>query len=269
MRVCSLIHISTPQSFDNCTLMVKSARVGFPTAKLDFWLNPTEHYRWTDVEQMVAAVGGSLIYHPHIIHHADWIKQRVDETEGKLIIVDPDVHFWQSCEAWDFPSLLAGYYIPEMWNDSTDCRSVERLHTSLLWIKDTAALRAKVKELYPLCHDLRAAPFCSCDPYTPAVKFYRGEPVFWDTCANLYHMVGGTKFVKEHWSCYDHLSSASFYDLIKEYLGPREHELWRWMHTEGSKNLDVVRRISWPMTEIYIAEKVAQGKTIKRKICSI
>jgi len=271
MKVISLIHISTPQSFDNCMLMLRSARVGFPDSEIEVSINPTPALAGYChiLRELTDLKGIKLTWNMEVVHHAEWIKDRVEEHDGALVIVDPDVHFWKSVENWKFSSLLAGYLIPELWNDATQCRSVSRLHTSLLWINDTVALRAKIKELYPLCHDQRAAPFCPCDPYTPAVKFFQGEPIFWDTCAQLYHMVGGTHFSKEHWDCYDHLSSASFYDLINEYLGKNENPLWTWTHTEGAKNLEVLRRLSWPMTEAYIAEKVAQGKSIKRKILDV
>jgi len=216
MKVKSLITITNPDLFDNCTLMFRTLRVGFPTAEIEVTdnatIDPTHRRR---IRELCAASNVDYSYSSHRLHHAEWICNSIELGQGKLIIVDPDTMFWKSCEGpeFDFPTHIAGYHVPVIYNEFARCVSFERLHTSFLVVKDCEALVDATQQLYqPACAE--GGEYCPFDPYMPCVKAVRGKYMFWDSCANLYNMVGGTHFTETQLECYDHLNSAGFYDIM-------------------------------------------------------
>lgn len=257
MKVCILISIPDTTYFDNCTLVFKTLRVGFPTAEVEVFINNvglmSDRLR---VEALARdADAHRVFYMDERVHHADWIKQRVamcsDET---LVILDGDVHFWASCEDWKFGMPLAGYHVPEIWNPWTNCRSLPRLHTSFLWFKVS-----EVKTLLALLmpeNDVWAPN----DPFMPCVQYIRGEPIFWDTCANLYAMIGGEPFSDEHTACFEHLNSAGFVEVVARKMGGKTGADFKMFHTLAPKDMHFVRTFGWPMLKKYYRAKQIEAQ---------
>jgi len=258
MRVNILVSVPDPKYFEACTLCFDTLRVGFPTADINVWINPFQCVK--EIEAKARQVGCMVNYCDKVVHHAAWIAERLYNVTGPMVILDPDTYFLESCEGWKFDTQLAGHYNPAMWNDFAQCRSVERLHTSFLWFSDPPELVRRINQVYPWCNR-QNGDYCPCDPFMPAVRFVQGEPFFWDSCANLYNMVGGTAFGPEHFACYGHLNSSAFMDVMLERLGnPRDAEIFKWLHDEGLHALPRYHKLLWETTNRYYTNKAAQLK---------
>ena len=272
-KVKILVTVPNPEHLNACTLVFDTLRVGFPTAQITVDINPSTDVQadtsWATAQKAIAA-GCSWRLLSKKVHHADWIRQQVErhDSESPLIILDADTVFWKSCEDWVFPSdtLLAGYYVPRIWNDFAKCVSFPRLHTSLLWMPNTAALRCRIAAAYPPALEAHGE-YCPCDPYMPAVRFEKGKPYFWDTCANLYNMLPPSEvahFTPERLECYDHLNSASFYDVMLDRLHG-DKEGFAYLHRFGTLpgRPNVLRNL-WPHVDAYYAERALQARLEER-----
>ncbi len=213
-HVVVLMTIPKPDRFAVGTSCLSTLRVGFPDARITVYDN-------VNPEDMAWAIGAKikekcpdveLVKLPKRLHHAQWIKQMIEENTKNLFIVDPDTFFWERCDWFEF-TRLAGHHIPMIWNEFSNCISMPRLHTAMLYIPDCLQLILDIMQSYPECHE-EAGEYCPCDPFMPAVRFIEGVPYFWDTCSGLYHMVGGQHFQPKHLNCYSHVNSSSFYDLM-------------------------------------------------------
>ena len=273
-----LVTVNDMAQFDACTLCFESLRVGWPTADIWVYLNMVQEsngeiYRKV-AEKLTAAEVKNTNAVFHLIqqsrtHHADWIREQVNQDyPGPLVIADPDIVYWKSCEDWEFlpETLFAGYWHPRMWNDFAQCVSVQRIHTSMMVFPNTEALCDGIREAYPLAQEPHGE-YCPCDPFMPAVRFDDSVPIFWDTCANLYNMLLSIKGEIRQWpalehfgsrqlSCYDHLNSASFYDVMVERLDEETSQGFVIAHREWVKNPTPGL---WRLVDEYYKQKAIEG----------
>jgi hypothetical protein len=147
-----------------------------------------------------------------------------------------------------------------MFNDFARCISVPRIHTSLLVFPDTNSLRCAVQGAYTEAWK-EHGDYCPCDPFMGQVMFDEGKPVFWDCCANLYNMLQRVPasvyhFGEKEKACYDHLNSASFYDVMSTRLEGLNREGFIKAHTEWVKN---PRPGLWPLADEYYRQKEIEG----------
>ncbi len=255
MKVCILISIPDPKYFDNCTMVFKTLRVGYPTASVHVTVNGVgreeDQYKATSLAGTAGANYIHMAGEP--LHHGAWIRDTFNacsnDTEP-LVILDGDIHFWKSCEDWKFTAPLAGFYMPEIWNVWSNCRSVPRLHTSHLWFTDPKQLAEKIGRRYP-----RNDEYSPCDPFMPETRFINGEPLFWDTCSNLYNMVGGFHFGQEHLACYEHLNSAGFVEKVAGLMGGKTGEDFKMFHRLAPHDPELARTFGWPMVKHYLKKK--------------
>src|SRR5437899_2820158 len=130
MKVKILLAIPDERSYGPCTMVLDTIRVGYPNSEVEVWLNPT------GPGDLLAQAGNrakekdcvTILHIGPPLHHAEWIKALVEgharrREDGPLIIVDGDVMFHSSCEDWKFDQFLAGYFVPEMYNDFSQCKS--------------------------------------------------------------------------------------------------------------------------------------------------
>ena len=161
---------------------------------------------------------------------------------------------------------MAGYFVPRIWNDFAKCISVPRIHTSLMVFPDTVKLGEAIRQAYPWFWK-RDGNYCPCDPFSPSVAFKcGGKPIFWDTCANLYNMLLSLEkesvlrklsyFTPAQLECYDHLNSASFYDVMSTRLEGVSREGFIRSHDEWVKN---PRPGLWPLVNEYYWQKSVEG----------
>lgn len=222
-----LVTINNPNLAELSLLVFKTLRVGFPTAEVRVDLNgePASSYYGK-----VVRYPGTDIVLPHNtrIHHADWISRVVANATGPTVILDSDIILWRPVEHWTFApgTLLAGRYIPRIWNEWSGCPSVPRLHTSMLWLPDPPRLREALRTIYPRSHE-PLGEYCPCDPWSPAVRFDMGRPTFWDTAAGAFNMLPQKSYLfgPGELSSYTHINSPTFHDVFVHRLSdPQAYE---------------------------------------------
>ena len=257
-----LVAVNDIAQFDACTLCCETLRVGWPTAHIYVYVNGGAHYGDIADKLQRFNVLPVDLFSTKPIHHPDWIRQQVlQKSPGPLVIADPDIVYWKSCEDWEFNSetLLAGHANPRMWNDFARCVSVPRIHTHMMVFPDTKRLRNEIILAYPPAYE-PFGEFCSFDPFKGRVMFEEGHPVFWDNCANLYSMLGAGRvkhFTTEHTQCYDHLNSASYYEFIRDRVDPATKAGFTYAYGEWLKN---PRPGLWPMMDRYYEQKAIEAR---------
>ncbi len=273
ISVHSLITVPDEKSFAACTLVMDSIRVGFPTSHVTFHIN----YDLTPPDLAEAVINkvnkispvakwwftvGTATYQRASVHHAYWIKRVVEnhaayDPPGPLVIVDGDTHFWKSCEYWTFDSLFAGYYVPYIWNDFAKCPSFPRLHTSFMWFEDTAGLIGLIQDAYPPAVQ-EHGEYCPLECFMPGVRFIDRQAFFWDSCAGLFNAIGGQPFAAPHLEFYEHLNSASFFNVMHNRL--EAQDAFEFLHTHAPKNMEQFRGQIWPIVNEYYQRKHVQAK---------
>jgi hypothetical protein len=97
----------------------------------------------------------------------------------------------------------------------------------------------------------------------PAVRFIGGRPFFWDSCANLFQMLGYKSCAPletKHLECFDHLNSASFYDVMMERMD--DNRGFAFAHNELVKTPEKLRNL-WPIIDSYYRQKKIEGNLIQ------
>jgi len=269
-RVKILLTIPDEKSYGPCTMVLDTIRVGYPDAFVEVYLNPNKARSMKNCDLLCDAAVRATKQDCRVAHlndytrHGEWIKRMVEAhasdlgDQGPLIIVDGDVMFHKSCEGWEFGSaLMAGYFVPEIWNDFAICRSYSRLHTSHLWFTAPREMLRLVRLRVP-------APFeelgehCPLDIFNPCIKVVDGKPKFWDTTCVAYQLLGGFKFGPEHLDCYDHLNSASCREVMLQRLAPHRGQALEYAHTVGYKDAALLKRELWAAQNSYYSEKSKQ-----------
>lgn len=230
MNVHILLTIPTADVFDDCTLCFETLRVGFPTANIHITTNG-HVIGGGQIDIDILKRAGEKIkrfgfksHHSSGINHFDWIKYvlTLPDDGTPTIILDGDTIFWSSCEGWKFEENLAGYYVPLHLTEFGQMAYISRLHTSLLWIESLDQLRSDIEEAGPVYLSSLHKTYQPWDPVSPHVSFVNRKPAFYDTCAELYHGVGGSSFTEEHLNCYDHINSSSFIPLMMQLLKKKD-----------------------------------------------
>lgn len=261
-----LVAVTDMAHFEACTLCFETLRVGWPTAMIEVYVNGGAFYG--DVEAKLFGqkleAGPMSLEATKPILQGDWVRAQVEHKyPGPLVIADPDIVYWKSCEDWEFPaeSLLAGYYNPRMWNDYSKCISVARIHTSMMAFPDTENLRRVTESIYPYAFE-PVGEYCQSDPFLSRVMFEDGKPVFWDGSANLYQMLLSRDrrllyhFGEKEKSCFDHLNSPSSYAVMCERLDPAHRGGFITAHRDWVKNPTPGL---WPLVDEYYKQKEIEG----------
>lgn len=274
MRVKILLYIPDEKSYGPATMVLDTIRVGYPTAFVDVYLNHREHPPKNGLFNHLAherALKAGCQFHllNRNFSHAEWLRDRIVEHASDigdsepLIFVDGDVGFHKCCEGWSFDkTFFAGYYIPSLFNDFTDCKSFDRLHTSHLWCLNVRSMWRGIDKNFPANVRPRA-DLCPLDLISPRVMFASGIPYFWDAFCGLYQMYGGTAFTPEHLEFYEHLTSASAFDVMMSFsknpLG------LTWLHTEGYKDISKLKGILWESHNQYYLNKASLLRSTERE----
>lgn len=268
-QVNILVSVNKPETFESCTLCFDSIRVGFPRSHFDVHCYVNEqsdsNLRLKAIAKAERCGNFDVVCGTTRQHHAGFIQSLVYSATNNrpMIFVDPDTIWWESCESWieEFSGkLLAGYFVPRMWNDFAKCISAARIHTSNMWFPNPTALRMRVEEIYPYSWQ-PAGEYCPCDFFYPAVKFLSGQPMFWDTTANLFNALPEKEvayFNDKHKAAFDHLNSASFFDVMCERMD--DSSGMRMAHLEGVKpeNRHLLKNL-WQYVDAYYRRKSIEG----------
>lgn len=236
--VCILVTVPNKNCITENLLVFDSLRTGFPTSLVEVWDNSNDELVRTQLEELCRKDPlHQMTYSPSFQkwHHADWIEMVVGTHDGPVVILDSDVILYESCEDMDFPTLIAGRFVPVIWNEFAGAISYERLHTSFLVIKDCKELREHLADAYPFVNT-PYGPYTPLSPYHPCVQFYGGYPMFWDCCSTMFHMIGGSCFTENELKRYAHVNSSAFQDVMMERV--RDKKSFALQH-EKARNKDV------------------------------
>lgn len=191
-------------------LIFKSIRVGFPTANIQVAGNALPEFALGQVIEACAASGCSFLNGSETIHH-HFIEDLLTTEYEPFILCDTDIHFFNNVEDWKFDTALAGFRIPEFFDEFTNAITRSRLHTSLLYI-DPVKVREQVKAY--------ESQFPST-PFNPLVNLihplclpFNGRGYFHDTCSLVYHAIGGTAFTDQQKDCYYHANFGCLEDIV-------------------------------------------------------
>jgi hypothetical protein len=196
---------------ETATLTFRTIRTGFPTAQIVVYDNGSEYELKQTVKSLAASVDAIWDDHYTRMPHA-YCMSRIAKERSNVVFVDPDVIFWKCCEDWEFPTALAGRYIPTHRSEYTKSRTISRLHTSFLWADHDRLLQ----ELAAIGYEDRE--YAPAELWHPHMVYENCIPTFYDTAANLYHCVGGTAFESKHLDSYDHIFCGSSFDVAAQHL---------------------------------------------------
>lgn len=216
MRVYCLLTIPPGHSLKNCTLVLDTIRVGFPNAMIYFYVNG-KHTKLLGTRKKALSLTASFSDIAPITHFK-WIRQvllKNQDSDEPIAFVDGDMSFWGRVEDVDLVSPICGMYIPSHISDYSRSFYFDRLHTCFLFIRSPKELLHLASCSNPRhgCHP-QFKPYLVQDLVSPSYEHINGQPVYYDTCAKLYHAIGGYAFPNEVLDQFDHLNSASFYQAM-------------------------------------------------------
>jgi hypothetical protein len=229
-QVLILTYCREPSLLAAGTLLVfRTLRTGFPTAEVTVIDNASLPEVRPAIRKAAEASGCAYVQRDPEIRHEDYLREVIagSDGDGPVVLLDPDVIFWEECEQWRFDRLLAGRMLPEFLDEFTGCRTLPRLHTSFLWIRDLAVLRERVSAL--------VARYFDFDPFPPRMFAVDGEWYRGDTLAFLCGALPDDvqAFGEHELDAYDHLFCGSHLDLVLPYVPKETQTFLKWAHAEA------------------------------------
>lgn len=257
MNVKILCTCRSPELLDYSLLVFKSLRVGFPTADILVVGNALPDFAFESVRLAAKANDCAFGNGPETIHHK-WI-ERLLETETELFILcDCDMHFFESVEDWAFQTALAGFRVPEFYDEFSGAITRARLHTSLLFI-DPVKVREAVKAYESKIADTPFTP--KVNLIFPLVLPLKDRSYFHDTCSLLFQAIGGTSFTDAQLDAFTHLNFGSCSDIVLPRLSNGDKmKQWR----EAVLNNPELGRGAWRMQEEFYRNRqpVYDGRNV-------
>jgi hypothetical protein len=224
------------------TLVFDTIRVGFPDEPIHVEANTQFPEATKAISEAAFKVGATFGY-TYTIHH-EWI-ERLIETETKpFFVCDTDITFFKK---FDYSPLLgtalAGTYTPQFMDPFSRCRTMERLHTCLMYINPNV-LRKRMA-----AWDMT----CPTSPFTPKANLIYPLVVptlngntFFDTCSMLYQAVGGYAFHDQQLDSFAHLHCGTWADLIEKAM-PGMLSL----HKDASENHEIAKNLRKMQSQFY------------------
>lgn len=248
LSVFIITHCTEKDYLPGNTLIFKTARVGFPTAKIYILDNSSAMEARGYIKKCSDGINAKYCQLQQELQHEVIIEYLVNNIwEGTCILLDPDMCFWQNCEKWGFNALIAGRLIPRFLDDYSKCITAERIHTSFWWINDAGKLREAIKEIKTRYFDFH--------PFSPYMyQDERGQWIRYDTGASLYaalinRMQG---FTHAELRAYDHLFCGTNYKEVAAQLDNQTEFLN--IHKQAIKDHRKLRGI-WKRQEDYFRAK--------------
>lgn len=206
-----------PELLPYTRLVFKTLRIGFPTADVHVHLNNITD---PDVRKIILSDCERCrcsTFDTHTIHH-EWINLLVHNAEHPFWILDTDVIFYGEVGTPPADMPLWGWRIPEWQDEFSGCVTRARLHTSLLWINP-----GEINRRYrAFRHNIPETVFTpAVNLINPLVIPLKARGYFYDTCAMLYHAVGGKPFSDLDLDKYFHFNFGTISDIVLPRLSDR------------------------------------------------
>jgi len=243
-EVFLLTYCQDPEKLYGTLLFEKTLRVGFPNARVTIIDNASLPQVRPEIRAAAMRVEAYRFFQiENEIGHSSFVGETVARTPaGPVVILDPDVAFWESVEGWSFGGLMAGRLIPELDDPFSRCVTAPRLHTSFLWIPEVADLRAAIDKVRH-----RRSEFSA---FLPVVVPLNGSWKRFDTGAALYAAMPDrmTPFSEWELDAYDHLFAGTHVGTVAKEIAPEIAKLWLGLAHEVRADHRALRGV-WRMQE--------------------
>jgi hypothetical protein len=252
VQVYILTFCRKAELFYGTELIFRTLRVGFPNAHVTVVDNASLPEMREKIQSLAieSACNFRQISGRSVAHH-DFLEQTIREvaTRGNqpatVVFLDPDLCFWQSCEDFQFDSLIAGKGVSR-WYDKLNTVTMPRIHTSFLWIPDVAKLWEAIRRIRFYYFDFQ--PFLSFSFNMDGV-WYR-----YDTGAGLVNAMPDkvSCFAEEHMERYDHIFAGSHMDWLLPIIGGEHKEMMFQIHQWAKEgNLQALKGIRHRQDEVW------------------
>jgi hypothetical protein len=152
-------------------------------------------------------------------------------------------------EDWKFEGPMAGRRIPEWDDEFSHSITRSRLHTSLMWM-DPAAIITAINHYDSPVPD---TPFTPCSNlFHPLVLPFNRQRYFYDTCAQLYHAIGGDSFSDQQLDAFDHFNFGTIPDIVIPHLKNADQML---QFRIGCISNPMLFKGCWRMQEEYYKDR--------------
>lgn len=245
------------------TMTLKSVRIGFPSADITVIDNASLAEARVGIKSAAARAGCTFVPIDNEQTHHDWIRKIVaTEPRGRVVILDPDVVFWEDVEQWEFAPhvLLAGRYLPEFWDLYFRTWTLPRIHTSFWYIPCVEALRDHVQ---CLCDTYR-----EFDPFAPRMMPPSGAEDRWvrhDTGSLLALAMPEriTRFSDAHLDAYDHLFCGTHLPMYRDAFSGQSKEDFLASHAHAKQGRFDRLKGLWKKQDEFFAG-MAQSNVLHR-----
>jgi hypothetical protein len=253
-----LATVRKPELLDAALLVFRTLRVGFPSAQVKVWGNGLNDWNAAVIAHAADQCGAEFRNLEPTSHDA-WIESLMEESLAPFWICDTDMVFWEPVEQWfsvttDLPK-YAGRFEPMFNEEWTGTLHVQRLHTCLMWIQpaEVRMAMAKFRSRIP-------APWGHVADFPfirqHIIPRFNQKPLFYDTCAGLYHAADGRAFSEEQNACFEHLHCATYADAL-------ENKAFQEMHQRVYQDTNAARGIRAHQDKYYASR--GAGCQLKRK----
>ena len=247
-----LATVRKPELLPAALLVFRTLRTGFPDAPVCVWGNGLEPWAAEAVAYTAAGRGCEFRNLPKTSHD-EWIETLLQAANEPFWICDTDMVLFGEMKA-PKATLFAGRYEPEFVEEWTGTRHMERLHTCLMWL-NPVPLRCAIREYMGKI----PAPWGNTAQFTLVrqtfVPLTKRQTLFYDTCAGLYHALGGTRFTPAQDAAFEHLYCGTYADLV---TAPSLKDL-RAVHAQVYANPQAARGLKAQLDD-YFARHKPKGK---------
>ena len=281
------------------TLVFKTLRVGFPTADVRVFDISSMPEAAAEIQRAAEACGaqyhalfavkptaseiGSTSYKSfHALVHLrnvlfsaavarvtpqarlqrDASYQLVKDLRGCVVMLQPDVCFWDNCEGWRFDALIAGRVLPMHRSVAHDCVMLPQLHPSFLWIENLEALGQSCATAFG--GNDRHGVFDPLVGVLPHVFKLDGTWFRLDVMANLYSVIKDQvhEFGEAELSCYDHLFSGTYADAVAAAAPRAAIDRLRSVQDASRRDFRKLRGVWSEQRDVLEARRVAGELTV-------
>ncbi len=190
-------------------LVFKTLRIGFPTADIHVHANGDV----TKCNVIALCEQTNCSVENVVTNHHEWIEGLIKTESEPFCICDTDIIFYSNFEQFNFTTALAGWRIPEWEDEFSGAVQRARYHTSLLYV-NPVKVREQLKVFESVLPNSEFTPTPFVNPVYPATLPFNRKMYFYDTCAFLYHALGGTDFKDQQKDTYFHFNFGSLSDIV-------------------------------------------------------
>lgn len=232
------------------TLVFDTIRLSFPNSNIYVIDNGIIIKSVKDlVIEKTKEIGGEFISPKNFYSHDIVLRDIVKNMSGSIAVVDPDIIFWDRFDSIP-DSLISGRKIPTFYDPISACINYERIHTSLLKIKNC-------RSLFQMVGDIESE-FEECDLFKPIMFNRQGIWERMDTMSNLSSAFSSNvlPFNEEDLNKYDHLFCGTHIDVVKNKLKNKKiNTEWEKIFFDihdyvNNKNYDKIKGV-WKIQEDF------------------